>query len=347
MNAIFHEFIGNFMEVYIDDVMVKLISVSQHIDHLRKAFLTMRKKGLKMNPLKCAFGVSAGNFLGFVVHKKGIAINKNKADAILALSALKSKKEVQSFLATENTIGCMLAQDDENGNERAIYYLSRVLTDIETRGRLGKWMLALTEFDLQYVPARAVKRQVIADFLVDNSKDLNDKGANVVDVEINYWKLYFDGSKHKDGAEVGIIIISPEGRKENEIGVISQSCILAIYDKRVYRLCKVPLIEVDQSEIIDFVEEHIIHRFGIPQTLSTNQVTMFTGQRVKNLQPRGVLIWLLQLPIMHRLMVLPLEINLNTLRVSKQNEFPVDDYWNAMFDELNELDSERILSLIM
>ncbi|XP_016192318.1 uncharacterized protein LOC107633193 [Arachis ipaensis] len=98
MNAIFHEFIGRFMEVYIDDVMVKSISVSQHIGHLRKAFLTMRKKGLKMNLLKCAFGVSAGNFLGFVVHKKGIAIDKNKEDAILALSAPKSKKEVQSFL---------------------------------------------------------------------------------------------------------------------------------------------------------------------------------------------------------------------------------------------------------
>ncbi|XP_057760135.1 uncharacterized protein LOC130980476 [Arachis stenosperma] len=43
--------------------------------------------------------------------------------------------------------------------------------------------------------------------------------------------------------------------------------------------------------------------------------------------------------------VLPLEINLNTLRVSKQNELPVDDYWNAIFDELDDLDSERILAL--
>ncbi|XP_015969648.1 uncharacterized protein LOC107493083 [Arachis duranensis] len=43
--------------------------------------------------------------------------------------------------------------------------------------------------------------------------------------------------------------------------------------------------------------------------------------------------------------VLPFEINLNTLRVSRQNDLPVDDYWNAMFDELNELDSERILAL--
>ncbi|XP_057758525.1 uncharacterized protein LOC130979169 [Arachis stenosperma] len=36
-------------------------------------------------------------------------------------------------IASENTIGCMLAQDDENGHERAVYYLSRVLMDIETR----------------------------------------------------------------------------------------------------------------------------------------------------------------------------------------------------------------------
>ncbi|XP_016199434.1 uncharacterized protein LOC107640427 [Arachis ipaensis] len=114
-------------------------------------------------------------------------------------------------LASENTIGCMLAQDDKNGHERAVYYLSRVLTNIETRGCLGKWMLALTKFDLQYVPAKAVKGQVIVDFLVDNSKDLNDQGANIIEVKIDYWKLYFDGSKHKDGAGVGILIVSPEG----------------------------------------------------------------------------------------------------------------------------------------
>ncbi|XP_015964127.1 uncharacterized protein LOC107487946 [Arachis duranensis] len=156
-----------------------------------------------------------------------------------------------------NTIGCMLAQDDENGHERAVYYLSRVLTDIEIRyfpikklclslyyacmklkcymvaklvkvtaqtdlikymlsfpmlrGRLEKWMLTLTEFDLQYVPAKAIKGQIIADFLVDNSKDLNDQRANVIDIEVDYWKLYFDGSKYKDSSGVGILIISPEG----------------------------------------------------------------------------------------------------------------------------------------
>ncbi|XP_057756158.1 uncharacterized protein LOC130975367 [Arachis stenosperma] len=78
------------------------------------------------------------------------------------------------------------------------------------RGSLGKWMLTLTDFDLQYIPAKAVKGQVIADFLFDNSNNLNDQGANVLDIKVDYWKLYFDRSKHKDGAGVGILIISPE-----------------------------------------------------------------------------------------------------------------------------------------
>lgn len=68
MNTIFHYFIGRFMELYIDDVVVKSQSYDEHLEHLRSAFSRMKECDLKMNPLKCAFGVSAGNFLGFLVH---------------------------------------------------------------------------------------------------------------------------------------------------------------------------------------------------------------------------------------------------------------------------------------
>lgn len=58
----------------------------------------MKKHGLKMNPLKCVFGVFAGEFLGFVIHEKGIEIDKNKDKAMLETSHLRNKKELQSLL---------------------------------------------------------------------------------------------------------------------------------------------------------------------------------------------------------------------------------------------------------
>ena len=51
------------MEVYIDDIVVKSKRVNEHVDHLRKSFEWMRHHQLKHNPLKCAFGVRARNFL--------------------------------------------------------------------------------------------------------------------------------------------------------------------------------------------------------------------------------------------------------------------------------------------
>jgi hypothetical protein len=68
MNLIFHDLLDIIVEVYIDDIIVKSASLNSHLADCRLAFEKMRRYGLKMNPLKCAFGVSAGKFLGFIVH---------------------------------------------------------------------------------------------------------------------------------------------------------------------------------------------------------------------------------------------------------------------------------------
>jgi len=90
----FYDFIEDFMQVYIDDIVIKSNGQHTHVDHLRKAFLRMRKCGLKMNPLKCAFCVQAGDFLGFVVHKKGIEVNQSKTKAIMDVKPPSTKKEL-------------------------------------------------------------------------------------------------------------------------------------------------------------------------------------------------------------------------------------------------------------
>ena len=73
------------LEVYINDIVVKLAELGSHLADLRLAFDKMRWYGLKMNPLKCAFGVSAGKFLGFVVHEKGVEIDPKKIECIRKL----------------------------------------------------------------------------------------------------------------------------------------------------------------------------------------------------------------------------------------------------------------------
>lgn len=202
MNLIFHDLIGKSMQVYIDDIVVKSTSKQQHLEDLRIAFEKMRAFGLKMNPVKCGFGVSAGKFLGFLVKKTGIEIDKNKAQAIFDTVPPRNKKELQSLLgkinflrrfisnlsgrikifspllklkseevfkwekehqeafdqikrylsnppvltppkpgfplklyisASDDTIGSMLCQEYDDGIERVIYYLSRILNDAETR----------------------------------------------------------------------------------------------------------------------------------------------------------------------------------------------------------------------
>jgi hypothetical protein len=72
MNYIFHELIGKIVELYIDNVVIKSLDHESHLDDVRKTLECTRKHGLKMNPNKCAFGVSAGESLGFLVHEGGI-----------------------------------------------------------------------------------------------------------------------------------------------------------------------------------------------------------------------------------------------------------------------------------
>jgi hypothetical protein len=98
MNLIFHELLGNTVEVYIDDIVVKSTEFSAHVADLHKAFDKMRLYGLKMNPHECAFGVSAGKFLGFIIYGHGIEIDLNRIKTIRNVGPPTCKVEVQKFL---------------------------------------------------------------------------------------------------------------------------------------------------------------------------------------------------------------------------------------------------------
>ena len=86
------------MEVYIDDMLVKSTTVEFHVAHLFEAFQIMRNYNMKLNPAKCAFGVSAEKFLGFIVNHRGIEENPDKIKVVLDMPLPSGIREVQRLI---------------------------------------------------------------------------------------------------------------------------------------------------------------------------------------------------------------------------------------------------------
>ena len=98
MTAIFHDMMHQELEDYVDDIVVKSKKRGEHFYVLRKVFQRCRAFKLRMNPLKCAFGVSSRKFLGFLVHSKGIDVDPAKATTVATMRPLAIVKELKSFL---------------------------------------------------------------------------------------------------------------------------------------------------------------------------------------------------------------------------------------------------------
>ena len=98
VNRMFQKYIGITMEVYIDDMLVKSTTAELHIAHLSEEFQILRNYNMKLNPAKCAFGVSAGKFLGFIVNHRGIEANPDKIKVVLDMPSPSGIKEVQRLI---------------------------------------------------------------------------------------------------------------------------------------------------------------------------------------------------------------------------------------------------------
>ncbi|KAL0288774.1 UNVERIFIED_CONTAM: Retrovirus-related Pol polyprotein from transposon opus [Sesamum calycinum] len=134
VDKIFRSQLGRNMEVYVDDILVKNKEARSHVEDLEETFAVLRKYSLKLNPGKCAFGVSGGLFLGFMVTQRDIKANPAKIKAILDMRPPASINEaITSVLVRE-----------EDGDQIPIYCVSKVLSRAECRYRpIERMTLAL------------------------------------------------------------------------------------------------------------------------------------------------------------------------------------------------------------
>ena len=106
----FQPLFGNTMEAYIDDMLVKFKQRLDHAAHLQYTFDLLREYDMKLNPLKCAFGVSAGRFLGFMVTQRGIEANPAQLKTILQSLTPSSKKGIQQLTGRLAALGRFISR---------------------------------------------------------------------------------------------------------------------------------------------------------------------------------------------------------------------------------------------
>ncbi len=102
VTKILNEYIGKFVFVYIDDLVIFSNSLEKHGEHVRTILLALNKAGLKVKESKCQFHVPEVHILGFVVNKDGVKPNPDRCVAISRLPVPASLKEVRSFLGMVN-----------------------------------------------------------------------------------------------------------------------------------------------------------------------------------------------------------------------------------------------------
>ncbi|KAJ9542393.1 hypothetical protein OSB04_028899 [Centaurea solstitialis] len=292
-NTMFKEHLGRTMEVYIDDMLMKL------------------------NPIKCSFGVRAGKFLGYMVTQRGIEASPEQIKAIVEIQSPRNVKEVQKltgrvaalnrfisrssdkchlfynvlrknqgfswteahekalqelkqymaspplltkplegeslqlYLAvSKNAVSAVLVREDDQ-QQHPIYYVSKSFLNAETRytsmeklllglvtaptklrhyfeshhiivvtnyplktvlrkpeltGRLAKWSIYLSGFDLSYKPKTAIKSHALADFVAEFSpgteQPSHDEINNVMIQDNQLWTLHVDGSSNIRGSGI-------------------------------------------------------------------------------------------------------------------------------------------------
>jgi hypothetical protein len=83
--------------------------------------------------------------------------------------------------------------------------IKHMLTAPVLKGRLRKWMFALSKFDIWYQPAKAAKGQALADLIAERIN------TNIVTLSVHASAMYFDESACEDGCGIGVLLVSPQG----------------------------------------------------------------------------------------------------------------------------------------
>lgn len=102
MNDIFRDILGDFMVVYLDDILVFSTNQHDHDTHVATVLQRLSTHRLFVKLEKCAFDQTQVDFLGYIVSSRGISMDNTKVSTVLEWATPKSVKDVQRFLGFAN-----------------------------------------------------------------------------------------------------------------------------------------------------------------------------------------------------------------------------------------------------
>jgi len=97
MHHVLRPFIGKFVVVYFDDILIYSLSLEDHKKHVRQVLETLRNEKLYANLEKCVFAIDHIDFLGFVVSSKWVHVDEEKVATIRHWPTFTNVSEVRSF----------------------------------------------------------------------------------------------------------------------------------------------------------------------------------------------------------------------------------------------------------
>lgn len=110
VTTIFHDMMHKNIKDYANDTLVKSMKISTHLSRLGPILDRTKKFKLRLNPKKCAFGVTSGKLLGYIVSAKGIEVDPEKVKAIMEMSPPKNVSQMRTLQGRLQSIRCFISQ---------------------------------------------------------------------------------------------------------------------------------------------------------------------------------------------------------------------------------------------
>ncbi|KAJ0927102.1 putative nucleotidyltransferase, Ribonuclease H [Helianthus annuus] len=169
VNMMFKDQIGQTMEVYIDDMVVKSKKAEDHLRDLEEAFDILDSYNMKLNPSKCHFGVKAGKFLRYMVTQRSIEASPDQIKELVNIKSPANAKDLQRLTGRIAALNRFISKSSKRCKE--FYDILRKNKKFEWTEKHESALQALKEY-LSSAPTlmKPEKGDVLSLYLVVSSK---------------------------------------------------------------------------------------------------------------------------------------------------------------------------------